>query len=111
VLHIFFSFFLKPDKVEKIIIEDVSPKEPEPEVYYIYEAMVEEFIKCFSESTASDSDGTMNRKLRECIYRTVPVSSNFSSILYRSYHEMSRSVFTHYSLFTHSQLKIFSDFC
>ncbi|KFM70270.1 Abhydrolase domain-containing protein 11, partial [Stegodyphus mimosarum] len=62
-----------PEKVEKIIVEDVSPKEPEPELYYVFQAMVAELIKCFEQSSKSDTEGTVHQKLRECIYRTVPM--------------------------------------
>ncbi|XP_054706699.1 protein ABHD11-like, partial [Uloborus diversus] len=62
-----------PEKVEKLIIEDVSPKEPEPELYYIFGAMLEEQIKCFSTLTSSDTEGTVQQKLRECIYRSIPM--------------------------------------
>lgn len=62
-----------PEKVENLIVEDVSPKEFQPELYYVYSEMIQEQIKCFDKSTASDTEGTMNQKLRESIFRTVPM--------------------------------------
>ncbi|KAG8177953.1 hypothetical protein JTE90_011845 [Oedothorax gibbosus] len=62
-----------PGRVEKLVVEDVSPKEPEPELYYVFGAMIEEQLKCFEESTDSDTEGSMQQKLRECLYRTIPM--------------------------------------
>lgn len=53
----------------------MSPKEFEPELYYVFSEMIQEQIKCFEQSTSLDTEGTMNRKLRESILRTVPVST------------------------------------
>ncbi|XP_042902879.1 uncharacterized protein [Parasteatoda tepidariorum] len=64
---------IAPERVEKIVIEDVSPKEPVPELYYIFGAMIEEQIDCFEHSTNADTEASLNQKLRECIYRTVPM--------------------------------------
>lgn len=60
--------------MEQLIIEDVSPKQWEPELYYVFSIMIQEQIKCFEQSNGSDTQGTMNQKLRESIFRTVPVS-------------------------------------
>ncbi|GIY12902.1 hypothetical protein CEXT_203301 [Caerostris extrusa] len=62
-----------PDRVEKLIVEDVSPKEPEQELYYVFQAVVEEQLKCFEESTNSDTEGSMQQKLRECLLRNIPM--------------------------------------
>ncbi|GFT27250.1 hypothetical protein NPIL_554251 [Nephila pilipes] len=62
-----------PDRIEALIIEDVSPKEPEPELYYVFGAMIEEQLKCFEKSTNADTEGSMQQKLRECLYRNIPM--------------------------------------
>ncbi|CAL1278449.1 unnamed protein product [Larinioides sclopetarius] len=62
-----------PDRVEKLIVEDVSPKEPEPELYYVFGAMIEEQLKCYEKSTSADTEGSMQQKLRECLYRNIPM--------------------------------------
>ncbi|KAG8177955.1 hypothetical protein JTE90_011847 [Oedothorax gibbosus] len=62
-----------PDRVEKLVVEDVSPKDPGPKLYDVYGAMIEEQLKCFEESTDLDTEGSMQQKLRECLFRTVPM--------------------------------------
>lgn len=65
-----------PEKVEKLVIEDISPKEFPPELYYVFGEMIEEQIKCLVHSTPEDTDGAIQQKLRECIYRTIPMISD-----------------------------------
>ncbi|GFX54524.1 hypothetical protein TNCV_792111 [Trichonephila clavipes] len=62
-----------PDRVEALIVEDASPKEPEPELYHVFAALVREQLECFKKSTNADTEGSMQQKLRECLYRNIPM--------------------------------------
>lgn len=62
-----------PQRVETIIVEDMTPGELKPELHYVLTEMVKEQMTCLEQVSSEDTEANVQQQLRECIYRTIPM--------------------------------------
>lgn len=62
-----------PQRVETVVVEDMSPADLKPELHYVLTEMVKEQMTYLEQVTPEDTEANVQQQLRECIYRTVPM--------------------------------------